>query len=275
MDSKKYSTAYLFDVDGVLTDPVSKLVTEPELLDYILMFLSRGDPVAFNTGRSLEWLQERVLPPLFAKAEDLRIFTRFIVIGEKGETWMVWDEKGAMRQQTTEGLSMPQELRNKCRELIEKQYSDAMFFDTTKTVMITAEMQDNYDIQKFQATKNQFIEELHSILVSLGLDKSYVLHKDAISVSIEHKHVGKALGAKRFLTFLKERDLQPEQFYCFGDTITDIEMADALQKRGEDVTLVYTGDKKQLGKITKPYPIVFATGYTQGTLAYLKSLEKE
>ncbi len=264
--------AYLFDVDGVLTDPVEKKITEPELLDYIFTFLSQGEPVALNTGRALEWVQEKVLTALFAKAKDKRIFTRFIVIGEKGETWIVWDEEGRAHQETTEGLVLPKNLQDKFSELIEERFSDAMFFDNTKTVMITAEMKDNYDIQKFQARKNKFIEELQSLLKSLGLENTYAIHKDDISVSIEHTHVGKALGAKRFLTFLKERDLKPEQFYCFGDTTTDFEMADELQKRGEDVTFVYTGDKERLGEIKKAYPIAFAEGYSQGTLAYLKDL---
>lgn len=267
-------TAYLFDIDGVLTDPVEKQVTEPELLDYIFTFLSRGDPVALNTGRSVEWIEERVLPHLFAKAEDKDLLTKFIIIGEKGETWMVWDEKGEARQETTEGLEMPEELREKFRELVEKHYHDAMFFDSTKTVMITAEMRDSYNIQQFQQHKNKFIEALQDLLRSLGLENTYSIHRDDISVSIEHKHVGKALGAKRFLTFLKERGLKPEQFYCFGDTTTDIEMADELAQRGKDVTFVYTGDKTKVGDVKKEYPFIFSEGYTQGTLRYLKNLEK-
>src|SRR5688572_11074109 len=108
--SKNNQTAYLFDVDGVLTDPVEKRVIEPELLEYILKFLSQGNPVAFNTGRALEWTVEKVVTTLFTKAKDKDIFTRFIVIGEKGETWMVWDNEGRAYQETTEGLTMPQRL---------------------------------------------------------------------------------------------------------------------------------------------------------------------
>lgn len=49
---RQVDTAYLFDVDGVLTDPVEKRVDREEIFSEIISRLQSGQPVAFNTGRS-------------------------------------------------------------------------------------------------------------------------------------------------------------------------------------------------------------------------------
>ena len=72
------------------------------------------------------------------------------------------------------------------------------------------------------------------------------------------------------LKIFAKKGITPSRFITFGDSPADIEMADELATRKKEVVFVYTGDKEQLGEITKPYPIDFAAGYTQGTLEYLK-----
>ncbi|HSA83600.1 MAG TPA: hypothetical protein VLF20_01790 [Patescibacteria group bacterium] len=264
-------TAYLFDVDGVLTDPVYKR-TEPALLDQLIQILSRGDPVAFNTGRGLEWVEKQILADLLQKLTDKTLLQRLILIGEKGETWLFFDAEGKVHKRTTEGLAMPEALQQQFKHILETKYHDAMFFDETKTVMVTAEMHDGYDLDRFQGKKHRFIEEVKQLLQACDPEKKYKLHFDEISVSIEHKHVGKALGAQRFLTFLAELQMTPDTYYCFGDTESDFDMADYLAAKGKKVYFVYTGKKNNIEINEKSYPIIFETGYSLGTLAYLERM---
>ena len=48
--------AYIFDVDGVITSPYEKQVKENELLRIIAEKLKNSEPVAFNTGRTIQWV---------------------------------------------------------------------------------------------------------------------------------------------------------------------------------------------------------------------------
>ena len=63
-------TAWLFDVDGVLTDPERKIVAESALFDELIRRLTHGEPVGLNTGRSAEFIVAAVLDPLERHAPD-------------------------------------------------------------------------------------------------------------------------------------------------------------------------------------------------------------
>ena len=51
------------DVDGVISSLKEKKA-KPEVLQHIAKELKNGKPVVLNTGRSLDWVLERTLPPL-------------------------------------------------------------------------------------------------------------------------------------------------------------------------------------------------------------------
>ena len=66
-----------------------------------------------------------------------------------------------------------------------------------------------------------------------------------IATDIENSHVGKALATERFLQFVKDKDVKPGRFIAIGDSKSDFEMADELQRRGKKVEMVYVGDKEK------------------------------
>lgn len=76
--------AWLFDIDGVITHPEQKRVTEPRIIDEIIKRLQAGEPVALVTGRSLSWMIDRVVSPLEQKVNDKSLLTNFFGLGEKG-----------------------------------------------------------------------------------------------------------------------------------------------------------------------------------------------
>src|SRR5437773_8363566 len=142
-------TAYLFDIDGVLTDPVEKRVTEENLYSEIIKRLQRKDKICFNTGRSTAWITKRVVIPLLKQVSDKNIFGNFFVIGEKGGTWITFDKDGNMIHGRKESFFLSPEFANKIKTLVEKEYSDSMFFDTTKETMISIEMHDGFALAEF------------------------------------------------------------------------------------------------------------------------------
>ena len=88
--------AFLLDVDGVVTNPVEKKITEPQIFDAIISNLTQGNPVALNTGRSNEWMIDRVIKPLNEKVADKSLLKNFFAVGEKGLTWTSFAPDGKL-----------------------------------------------------------------------------------------------------------------------------------------------------------------------------------
>lgn len=163
------NTAWIFDIDGVVTNPSEKKVTEPQILDHIANKLKNGEPVAFNTTRSSSWLIEYVITPLLQMVEDKNVLENFIAVGEKGECWLTIDKNGAMQ---------------------------------------------------------------------------------------EHKS-GKGFATDRILDFLKQKGIKPKQFIAFGDSPSDIGMAEELHKQNLSFTFIFVDDKGELKGVDRPFPIVY------------------
>ena len=261
--------AYLFDVDGVLTDPQEKRVTEPELFDQIIIKLQRHEPVGLNTGRSIEWLVERIVTPLLEKLHDKSLLQHFIVIGEKGGTWTAFDKEGNMHHEKMEELTISHDVIEDAKVLVEQKYGDAMFFDATKETMLSIEMHDAFDLDRFHQRQKALVKDLKRLLKKYKLQNIYRIDPTTIATDVESPKVGKALGADRFLQFLKKMDLEPQEFETFGDSKSDFEMSDELHKRGKKVKMIYVGDRLKLGEFPTEYPVDYIEGFCQGTLQYL------
>ena len=263
--------AYLFDVDGVLSDPVEKQVTEVGLFDQIIQLLQNQQPVALNTGRSTQWLMERFVARLLEKISDTAILTNFMIIGEKGGTWITFDETSAMHHGKAKDIAIPEAINKTVAKLVEQKYSDSMFFDSTKETMLSVEMLDGFDIDTFHKRRVTFMEDLADMLKKEKLMEKYKIDPSNISTDVESIKAGKALGADRFLQFLDEKKIYPSEFETFGDSESDFAMSDELYKRRKKVKMIYVGDRNKLGEITKEYSIEYVGGFTQGTLNYLQN----
>src|SRR6185437_10348822 len=62
--------ALLLDIDGVVTDPSEKRITNQALLDIFVTRLQREEIVSFNSGRALSWIEKEVLGPLQQKLQE-------------------------------------------------------------------------------------------------------------------------------------------------------------------------------------------------------------
>ena len=118
------NTAWIFDVDGVITDPSEKRVSKPQILVHIANKLKLGEPVAFNTGRSSSWLIERVINPLLGMIEDKSVLENFIAVSEKGGCWATFDKDGTMQEDKDDSISVPSSGKgfatNRILELLKK-----------------------------------------------------------------------------------------------------------------------------------------------------------
>ncbi len=265
---------WLFDVDGVLSHLVEKKNTEKELLERILDMLEKGEPVALNTGRSVDFAVEKVFKELEAMAKDKNIFKNLLLVGEKGAIQVSYDSNGDYFEEIDKSITVPEYLQKEVRELVENKFSDIMFYDDTKRTMISVEMQNGRNVDEFIPRQAELHSLLEQLLVKHGLEKDYKLDPTRIALDLENKHVGKHLGAKKVLDWLKKIKIKPQEFITFGDSKSDAGMAEEIFRQGLKVELVFVGGKALLGDKEFDFPVKIPEHlYERGALEYLKSMK--
>lgn len=280
----------VLDVDGVITNPVEKRVTEEKIFTQIIEELESGNIVTLNTGRSNSWMIERVINPLIERLKDKSLLKNFFAVGEKGLTWVGFDPGGRIQEgvfdkkgKAIEGFDLSvfldtdtaehfKTLENEARELIKNNYSHSTFFDNSKKAMISTEMIDGHNHEEYASEQKDFTNELKKIINSLGLDGKFNVDPTTIATDIQLPNAGKHLGAGRILDWLSSKNIVPNHFIAIGDSISDLEMADELNLRGKSVDFYYVNPKKPIN-IKKPYPIFNSTKeFGNGTLEVLEGI---
>lgn len=263
----------IFDVDGVITNPQTKRITEPEILDEIIKRLEKEEPIALNTGRSVQWVKERVLNPLIKKIKDKIILQNLLTVGEKGGTWAEFDDQGNLAKNIDNNISVPNDLKNEIRNLIHAKYSDSMFYDESKLTMITSEMKDGYPLNDYRKKQIALSVEIKTLLANKGLTNKFKVDPTTIATDIENKFVGKHFAIKRIIDWVKKKGINPQKYITFGDSFeSDIPMAKELHSQGLRVEFAYVGEEDiDTSKYTFPIKIS-QDKYGKGTLEILKML---
>ncbi len=259
------SSCWLFDIDGVLTDPQKKKVPAALLLE-LSKIINSGQPVAFVTGRSVTWARERVIDKLSNK-KPKNVF----ISAEKGGVWSSFNgQKWTLN--IDEYLAPPQKLIAKVEKLVKEKFGGTMFLDPKHT-MVSIEVKDGIPLQKFSTLQKELDWRLRSFLKEARLEDQFKIDSAIIATDIEHKQAGKYLGTIRVFDWLQEQNLKPDHFFAFGDTHGDVNIARTVFEKGHEVEFVFTGKKNLLPVKKLPFPTtVFDGEYSQGTLKYLTKL---
>lgn len=272
----KIPAARLFDVDGVLVNPKTKEISDPAIISEIANCLKRGEAVALNTGRSTTWVEEKIVSRLREHIDDPTIYRNFMVIGEKGGSWITFDEEGSAIHGQAPDLGIDETLRDSIAQLVIDEFGDSMFLDTTKQTMISVEMRDGYGLNEYRAIQARFTVKLTNLLAAQS-NTAHKLKIDAttIAVDIENPYVGKALGVERFIELLKARNIaySEARFTAYGDSPSDAAMADELERRGLSVSFVFVGDTTKF-EPNHRYPVISSSGgetYEAATLSHLRN----
>jgi hypothetical protein len=211
---------YIFDVDGPLSDPKARKVTEPKVIEELASMLERIDIVALNTGRSIEWLQrgpktekgypegqKGLIPLLDERISDKSLFDRFYAIGEKGGSELRYSNNG-WKVTTDSEITVPRDLQQEIGRIIQEEgfrnkegeeikFSERMFFDDTKLTMVTSEMnplpdglskeQQDEEHAKFHEAQDALVARLTPLLKERGLTEHFKIDPTAIATDIEAK----------------------------------------------------------------------------------------
>ena len=272
---KIVENAWLFDVDGVITNLEQKTINQPHILEEIIRRLEGGEPVALVTGRSIDFMRERVIAPLIERITDSGLLRNFLAVGEKGGVWITYSQKGEPQDHIDETISSYLKLQEEVRELIEREFSDLTFYDESKKTMISVEMKDGINLEDFHQRQAFLDEELENLIKRCNLSSQLETDPTAIATDIQDKHVGKDFAARRVLAWLKSRDIVPKMAVAIGDSKSDVPMAQEIHNQGLPVTFVFVGkeqDRKDIVRLNLPFPVHFPQGHNEsGTLEYLTS----
>ena len=251
--------AYIFDIDGVITNIDTQDVQEFEIINNISNKLINNFPVALITGRSFEWVEKKVLSLM----KDVNKNSLFISCEFSG---VIVNYKNNEIEKTINRIA--QVPNNIVREalLISKKYNNIITHENKKT-FLTFRKVTTASLADFQKYQKDFANELSQLISKNKLDSDFVVHCDMLGINVRNKNINKKLAIKEFLNWLKNKTTV-QQYLVFGDSISDLEMAEELQNQNLNYKFIYLGENLDNSKYN--FPIVKTIKhYDQGTLEYL------
>ena len=267
----------VFDMDGVITDPQLKEITQPEILEIISDHLRSGQKVAFNTGRSAEWLENKVIKTLkkiiINTEKNYFPLTNLISICEMGNVIIKYGTDGESRKKILNDNIIPKTLNQTVKDIVADVYSKSMFVDETKEVILTIEMNDGYSYEEYKKRQDEFQKEISIIMKNYHPHLHVKPSSTTIAIDIKPVDSGKNLGAKRIFEWLADHDepLKGLNFICFGDSLSDLDMSDFFHSKDINTSFVYVGSEENIERL---YPVnIPECKYTEGTLHFLKNTD--
>jgi len=269
-------TILVFDVDGVLTNPQSKKISQIKILEYITNNLRDNHKIAFNTGRSAEWLEKKVIKPVkemvFKKEKNYFSLKNLISICEMGNVVINYGNNGESIKEILNKNTIPETLKKTIKGIVANVYSESMFVDETKEVILTIEMNDSYSYEKYQKEQEKFQKEINIIIENYHPHLHVKPSSTTIAIDIKPVESGKKLGAKKIIDWLSDQgeSLKNFNFVCFGDSLSDLDMSDFFYDKNFQTIFIYVGDKKNIKRL---YPVILTKRkYNEGTFDYLNKL---
>lgn len=263
--------AFVFDVDGVLSDPALKQVTRKENLEIIADLLKNDNLVCLNTGRSTDFVLSRIFSLLNNCVPDKDKLINLFASCEKGAVDIVFDNLGGYKILADKNFSVPVIIQDQTRVLVNDKYSHLAFYDETKLSMISVEMGDGVLIEDFSVGQKALDDDLEKILFDNSLTIDFEIDPSIISTDIQSKKVGKQLGVEKFIDWAAKNNREISNLIFFGDSHADLKMTVGAIQKNVPFQLVFVGDKKILNNINIDFPIIYTNNlYEAGVGEYFK-----
>uniref|UniRef100_UPI002811463F hypothetical protein n=1 Tax=Microbacterium sp. TaxID=51671 RepID=UPI002811463F len=223
----------LLDVDGPLASTVTRSIRVPSIAHDLVAIANAGCPVVFNTGRSDEFLAAQVIPALVRAglAGDAPVWG----IGEKGATWFTVSDGRIGDVDIDDAIAVPADLAAECRTIADE-HRDLMFWDDTKRTMVSLEQNLDVANDDYLARQPEVTARLNEAISTLGLAERFHTVPTIISIDLEHRTAGKALGAERAMRLVGSRMDMPHRWFTAGDSNGDYDMAAWLHDAGFEAT---------------------------------------
>jgi hypothetical protein len=261
--------AWVFDVDGVITNPQTKRIDGFGICDELISKLQKHEPVALITGRAYNWVTNRVVNQIEGMLQDKSILDNLFISAEFGGFYSQY-ENGERKELINEQLSLPAEIPPEVKKIVENEYSDTMFVDPDKKTMVSVEMRDNHSVEDFKSSQKKLSVEIQNILNQYDKDSKLEIHEDTIATNIRNKSSNKKNAAEQMLKWLSDKGIRPQKYLVFGDSRGDIEIAQDIYENNLPIEFIYVG-KEEIPIVNFPVKIT-KKNFEKGTLEYLKTL---
>jgi HAD superfamily hydrolase (TIGR01484 family) len=231
-------TLYIFDIDGVITNPDTK-VPNAQIIHFMAEELNKGWHVAIATGRSSAWVQEHIITVLSNDLQGNNLLDNLFVSCEKGAVTMTFSKSIPDVFIDTQ-FYIPHEINAIIAQAITGM--NGIFFDADKKTMISVEIVGGKDKEKVMLEK-QLLHKLEEWVQQHLLPEFPDIHMEnsEISMDIQHKYLDKRIASEKLLDYLKKRDIHPTSFVAFGDNPSDVAITEHIAQDGGKVTFVYVG----------------------------------
>lgn len=255
---------FLFDCDGVLTNKNQE--TNRDVLKKIAGLVERGNLVAFITGRSVDWTKKEVLSPL----ENLIINKSFLenirTAAEFGGVDLTFKDSEE-KIHIEKDLVIPQELRKEA-DKITSGFDKTTWVELKQTVASYACIPGG-SVDNFKEDQKELAKKLEELLKDKGLNSDFEVQTDLLGTNIRNRQLNKLFATKKVTEWVDSKITTPSHFYAFGDSKSDLEMADELKRQNRDFDFIFVGEEK----IQPDFEAKFTEKkLDQGTLEYLNSL---
>jgi len=250
---------YVFDLDGVITNPEDSSVDEV-VIGYINDILMRSGYVAVNTGRSYAWVGENFVQKLLAMGVS-HIFDRLYIVCEKGGESRIW--QGGMFVPQPSRFVLPSSTLQVVHGVFQEHQNElsTMFWDETKRTMATA------NLDEFHGQQEKLMQWLRTTLA--GQDVK--IDATTIATDVESSRAGKHAGAELIYDWVTQcTSGEYNIFICFGDSVSDYEMARYFAQQNAVTTFVYVGRPTHIpDEETRVRHVTTKALYSDGTREYL------
>lgn len=267
---KTVPQVWVFDIDGVLTDPKEKRITKPEILQQLVQRLENHEPIALISGRAFKWVMERIVDRLREHISDPSLLDNLYISGEFGGVTLVFRE-GQPRIHIDDRAAVPRNVLEEAKSICSA-FQRSMFIDEDKKTHFTAEMNYGAPTEQFKDDQKILKDELDALLAEHQMQEGFEVHRDRIATNLKSKLLNKAFAASKVLAWLKQKRIDADKFLVFGDAKSDLNVADEINRQGKNVEFIFVGDAHELEGIKRPYLLNYTQGnYEEGTLERLKS----
>jgi hypothetical protein len=261
----------LLDVDGPIASPITRTIAIASILDDLVTLTAAGVPVAFITGRSDEFVRERVIAPLRAVGLDDALAlpgARMFCVFEKGAAWAPVTAGGLGEVSVDDSVRVPVEFAATVKELHAREFAQSMFWDDTKRAMVSVEQRTDVSAELFYPEQARFNDTVFAAATTRGLgirmgDRAapdatgecpWRIAATVISTDIEAASLDKDRGAERAIDYFASRGPLPTVWRSVGDSRSDYKMADYVHSLGLDVAHVDVRPAE--GVLDKPYRVI-------------------
>jgi hypothetical protein len=203
--------AYLYDVDGVLTDASRQV--DPHLLKAIAQQLANGHVMGLNSKRSLPWLIEHIIHPLESlfsdKAQRDVCMQRVMAVGELGSVWMTFTDQSEKAFFRDTPCIIPKPLLEEVNVLVREKFTDLVFVDHSKETMISVERLMGVPDNDYHRRQPHLVDHLQALLHDHSVEQIFQIDANRFGTDIEIRDRGKAIGARRFFGWLQSKQWYP------------------------------------------------------------------